>query len=95
MTTAVLTAEQLRTFGRDGFVVIRSLVGESLLAQLDEEVDNLIARKPPPVDKVGFHHHFELIPTLPVADRALRDSGVLSIAGELVAPLTIDQAFED
>ncbi len=90
----MLTTEQIRTFGHAGFVVLRSFVGESLLAELDEEVDDLITRKPAPVDKVGFHHYFEPIPTLPVADRVLRDSGVLAAAGGLVAPLAIDHAFD-
>ena len=57
-------------------------------------VDSLIGRKPAPADKVGAHHYFESPESLPVANRVLRQSGVLSLASELVAPLTIDLVYE-
>jgi hypothetical protein len=90
----MLTADQLCAFGRDGFIVARRCVAEPMLAELDEETDALIARQPAPQGKVGFHHYFEPPLSLPVADRVLRESRVLSLAGELVAPLAIDLAFD-
>lgn len=90
----MLSADQLRAFGRDGFLVVRGFLAEPLLAELNAEVDALIARKPAPEDKVGFHHYFEHPSSLPVADQVLRKSGVLSLAGELVAPFKIDHAFD-
>lgn len=90
----MLSIEQLKRFGRDGYVVVRNAVDESVVAELEAEVDALIDREPPPADKVGFHHYFEHPSRLPVADRALREAGVLSLAGELVAPLSIDLAFD-
>lgn len=90
----MLTADQLRTFGREGYVVVNDFVAEPVLAELADEADELIARKPAPLGKVGFHHYFESPPSLPVAERVLRESGVLSLAGELVAPLAIDLAFD-
>lgn len=90
----MLTAEQLRAFGHDGFLVVRRFVAEPLLAELAAEADALIAGRPAPVGTVGFHHYFEHPSALPVADRVLRDSGVLALAGELVAPLAIDLAFD-
>lgn len=90
----VLTVEQLGEFARDGFIVVPGVVDETVLVQLDAEVDALVERQPPPPDKVGFHHYFEHPSDLPVADRALRTAGVLALAGELVAPLSIDLAFD-
>ncbi len=89
-----LSAEQLRAFGRDGYLVVRDFVAESLLVELDAEVEALVGSKPPPDGKVGFHHYLEDPSSLPVADRVLRESGVLALAGELVAPHGIDHAFD-
>lgn len=90
----MLSTEEMRNFGSDGFVVVRGVVPEGVLAELDREVDALVAAAPPPPGKVGFHHYFEHPSRLPVAERALRDGGVLALAGELVAPLAIDLAFD-
>jgi len=90
----VLGNDELRAFGTDGYIVVRGVVAESDLVQLDHEVDDLVARKPPPAGKVGFHHYFEHPSSLPVSDRVLRESGVLSLANELVAPLSMDVAFD-
>lgn len=90
----MLTDEQLRAFGHDGYLVVRQVVAEPLLAELGAEADALITRRPAPEGTVGFHHYFEHPSTLPVARRVLRESGVLSLAGELVAPLAVDLAFD-
>jgi hypothetical protein len=90
----MLSDDQLRTFGVDGYLVVRGVVPEPVLAELDAEVDALIAGAPPPAGKVGFHHYFEHPSRLPVAERVLRSGGVLDLAGELVAPLAIDLAFD-
>lgn len=90
----MLSSEQLRAFGSDGYLVVRDVVGEPLLTELDAEADSLIRSKPPPEGKVGFHHYFEDPSSLPVADRVLRESGLLSLASELVAPLALDHAFD-
>ena len=88
------SVDQLRDFGRQGFLVLSAMIDEDVLVELDSEVDRLITRKPPPADKVGFHHYFEHPTDLPVADRALRLSGVQSLAEQLIAPLAIDLAFD-
>jgi len=90
----MLNNEQLQEFGRDGYLVVPAVVGEDVLVDLDTEVDELISRKPPPAGKVGFHHYFEHPTDLPVADRAFRHAGVQPLAEELVAPLSIDLAFD-
>ncbi len=90
----VLSDEQLRTFGHEGFVVVRGAVPEALLVELDAEVDDLIAARPAPAGKVGFHHYFEHPSALPISERVLREAAVLALAGELVAPLSIGLAFD-
>jgi hypothetical protein len=90
----MLSDAQLRTFASDGYLVVPRVVAEAVLADLDQEVDALIVDQPPPADKVGFHHYFEHPSRVPVAERALYESGVLALAGELVAPLSIDLAFD-
>lgn len=89
----MLCREEIARFGLDGYLVARNVVQERTLAELDREVDALVTGAPPPAGKTGFHHYFEHPSRLPVAERALRDD-VLGLAGELVAPLTIDLAFD-
>ncbi len=90
----VLGDDELCTFARDGYIVVPSVVDEAHLVELDREVDALVTRKAPPADKVGFHHYFEHPSELPSAQRALHEAGVIAVAGELVAPLAIDLAFD-
>jgi ectoine hydroxylase-related dioxygenase (phytanoyl-CoA dioxygenase family) len=88
----VLTAEQLRVFAADGFVLVRGAVPEHLLSAADLEIDALVAADPPPAGTVGQHFWFLPPARLPAADAALRASGALALAGGLVAPLTLDHA---
>jgi hypothetical protein len=86
----MLSAEQLRRFGEDGYLVVSDVVAESLLVGIDREVDALIAADPPPTETVGKHFWFLPPDRLPAADAGLRSSGALDIAGELVAPHALD-----
>lgn len=90
----MLSSDEIEVFGADGYLVVPGVVPEPLLAELDGEVAALVASQPPPEGKTGFHHYFEHPSNLPVAERALRDGGVFDLAGELVAPLAIDLAFD-
>lgn len=85
----VLTYNQLRQFARDGYVLLKGVVGESFLGAADAEIDELIAQTPPPKGTTGHHSHW---PTsgLPACEAALRGSGALDIANELVAPHSLD-----
>ena len=86
----MLSAEQLRRFGEDGYLIVPGVVAENLLVGIDREVDALIAADPPPPGTVGKHFWFLSPERLPAADAALRRSGALDIAGELVAPHAVD-----
>jgi hypothetical protein len=57
-----------------------------LLEAADAEIDELLTREPPPDGTVGKHFWFLPPAQLPCAHAALRDSGALEIAEELVAP---------
>ena len=90
----MLTDEQLRRFGEDGYLVVPGVVPEDLLVSVDQEIDGLVAADPPPAGTVGGHGWF-LPPTrLVAADAALRNSGALAVAAELVAPHALDHGLD-
>lgn len=90
----MLTDDQRRQFATDGFVVVPGVVDEAHLRAADAEIDELIARSPPPAGTVGSHFYFLPPDELPAADTALRDSGALALAETLVAPYHLDHALE-
>ena len=81
-----LTDDQLCEFGERGYLVIPSVIDETLLAVADAEIDALVAAEPPPPDTVGKHFWFLPPARLPAALAALDESGARSIAEELTAP---------
>jgi len=89
----MLTDEQRHLFATNGFVVVPGVVDHELLRSADAEVDELVARSPAPAGSVGPHFHFLRPDQLPAADAALRSSGALSLANELVAPHHLDHAL--
>ena len=90
----MLTEEQRRQFASDGYVLVPGVVDETLLRAADAEVDELVAGSPAPAGTVGAHFYFLPPDRLPAADAALRDSGALGVAGELVAPHHLDHALD-
>ncbi len=89
----MLSGEQLREFGTRGYVLVPGVVPEKLLAAVDREIDDLVAADPPPEGTVGKHFWFPRPDRLPAADSALRESGALDIAQELVAPHVLDHGL--
>jgi len=90
----MLTDAQRRRFAADGFLLLPGLVDEDLLAAADAEVDALVERAPAPEGTVGPHFHFLPPGELPAADAALRRSGALAAADELVAPNHLEHAHD-
>ena len=90
----MLTDEQRRQFASAGYVVVPGVVDESLLHAADAEIDELAVESPAPAGTVGPHFHFLPLDRLPAADAALRTSGALSLADELVAPHHLDHALD-
>jgi Phytanoyl-CoA dioxygenase (PhyH) len=82
----VLSDEQYLQFAEDGYLILPGAVREDLLAAADDEIDDVIASEPLPAGTVGPHFYFLPPGRLPAADAALRQSGGLQLAGELVAP---------
>lgn len=96
-TVGVVTTEMLRKFRDRGYVVVPGLVPEDLLVDADREIDELAAGPTPPGEGdggPGVNTWFLPPATLPAADAALRDSPALQAARDLVAPNTVDLAFD-
>lgn len=91
-----LSSDDLRQFARDGYIVMRGVVAEWLLAAADDEIDGLIAEVPPDegTGGPGTNAWFSPRARLPRSEAVLRRSPVLSIADQLVAPHHLDFAFD-
>src|SRR5262245_28717090 len=91
-----MTDDNLRQFASDGYLVLRELVPESLLAAADAEIDEFIAETEPDEGDRGAGQNawFPARSRLPRCDDVLRKSPALAIAQELVSPNTIDHAFD-
>lgn len=92
-----LTIDDLRHFASEGYLVLRGVVPEALLAGADAEIDAFIADvKPDEGDRgPGQNAWFTASNRLPRCDEVLRRSPALAIARELVAPNTLDHAHDD
>jgi hypothetical protein len=90
----VLSSEQLVRFAGDGYVVVPGVVSEDLLSAADAEIDQVIEQDPPPMATVGQHFYFLAAALLPAADAALRQSGAMALAEQLVTPDRLDHAFD-
>jgi hypothetical protein len=86
----MLTDDQLREFGRVGYLVVEQVVAEAFLAAADAEIDDLVAQEPAEEGTAGHHFYWRAPDGLPAAHAALRDSGALAVAGELTAPEPLD-----
>jgi hypothetical protein len=89
----VISDQQYRQFAADGYLVFPGAVTEDLLAAADDEIDAVIASDPPPAGTVGPHFYFLSPGRLPAADAALRQSGGLRLAGELVVPHVLEHGL--
>jgi ectoine hydroxylase-related dioxygenase (phytanoyl-CoA dioxygenase family) len=90
----VVSDVQLRQFAADGYLVVPCVVPEHLLAAADAEIDSIIGADPPAPETVGPHFYFLAPSRLPASDAALRRSGALTTAEELVAPHRLDHALD-
>lgn len=92
----LLTDADLRRFARDGYLVIPYVVSEPLLAAADTEVDALLDEVEPNEGTGGPGPNLWFPPParLPRCDAVLRESPVLAIAEQLVAPHSLDHAFD-
>lgn len=92
-----LTDEQLRQFASDGYLLVRNVVPEPLLAAADAEIDRFIADVAPDEGDRGPGQNawFTASNQLPRSDDVLRRSPALAMAKELVAPNALDHAHDD
>lgn len=91
-----LDDEDLWRFERDGYLVIPDVVPEPLLAAADEEIDALDGIVPPHEGDGGVGVNAWFLPRvqLPAGESVLRCSPALAIADEVVAPQSLDVAFD-
>lgn len=90
----MLSEDAIRNFAEDGYFVVRGAVAEEWLAAADPEIEEIISQDPPPEGTLGQHFYFVPPTQLPAADRALRLSGAMAAAEQLVQPLGLDHAFD-
>ncbi len=97
----ILSDDDLRTFGRLGWLLIPDIVDEELMAAADAEIDDFLRTRVPDMDggedkdgdAPGRHGWSYDADALPRCDDVLRRSGALEIAQELVAPYKLDHRF--
>ena len=91
-----LSEGDLRHFGQAGYLIVPDVVPEDLLRTADDEIDQLVKTVAPDEGSGGPGANLWFRPRaeLPGCDGALRGSGALDIANELVAPLELDHAFD-
>jgi hypothetical protein len=90
----VIGPVERQRFAEEGSLLIPGVVPEDLLAAVDAEVDAVVQFEPVPPGTVGPHFFFWHPQFLPAARAVLDESDVGRLAGELVAPLPIDLAFD-
>jgi ectoine hydroxylase-related dioxygenase (phytanoyl-CoA dioxygenase family) len=91
-----LTEGDLRRFALHGYLVVPNVVPEPLLAAADAEIDQLVAEVRPDegTGGPGPNLWFPPVGRLPRCDDVLRASPALAIAEGLVAPQSLDHAFD-
>ena len=92
-----MTPELLARFRDKGYLVVRDVVPEALMVDVDREIDAVEAGPTPPSEGdrgPGVNTWFLPPDTLPAAAAALRRSPVLKLAQELVVPNVLDLAFD-
>ena len=92
-SSMMLSVRQLIEFGTEGFIVVRGLVPEALLAAADQEIDELLEAEPCPEDVRGKQFYFKSPSTVVAADATLRDSAAMDLAEQLVAPHRLVHAY--
>lgn len=91
-----LDDDDLRRFDETGYLVVPNVVRDDLLKAADEEIDELLANVEPDQGDGGAGANLWFRPQaeLPKCEAALRTSGALDLANELVAPHELDHAFD-
>jgi ectoine hydroxylase-related dioxygenase (phytanoyl-CoA dioxygenase family) len=91
-----LSDDDISQFARDGYLVVPNVVPEPLLVAADLEIDRLVEEVAPTEGDGGPGPNLWFSPRsrLPRCDDVLRASPALEMAQELVAPLSLDHAFD-
>lgn len=86
----VISADQMRSFGERGYLVIPNVVPQPLIEAARRGVHDLMDRRPPPAAHRGFHFYWQSHPSDrdPLA-ATLHASRAMDVAASLVAPLAL------
>jgi len=89
-----LSNRELREFGLRGYVILRNVIPRANLTAASMEIDRLMNDQPPPTDHVG--HHFYWLSTLDGGPLTalFNKTPLRSLAQSLIAPGTIEIAFD-
>jgi hypothetical protein len=89
-----LSKRELREFGIRGYVILRNVIPPATLTAASMEIDRLVHDQPPPTDYVG--HHFYWLSTLDGGPLTalFNNTPLRSLAQSLIAPGTIEIAFD-
>jgi hypothetical protein len=82
----MLDDRQLRSFAREGYIVVPQVVAQQFLDSAAREIDKLIASQPPPHGHQGFHFYWHRLQNRDPFQMLLADSGTFAIAHYLVSP---------
>ena len=89
-----LSKRELREFGIRGYLILRNVIPPATLTAVSMEIDRLVNDQPPPTDHAG--QHFYWLSTLDGGPLAalFNKTPLCSLAQSLIAPGTIEIAFD-
>jgi len=92
---AAIGPDELERFGREGYLVLRGVVPEDLLAAADSEIDRVLEEVAPNEGDRGPGANLWFLPRsqLPACDQVLSQGGVLDLASAVVAQPVLELAF--
>src|SRR5260370_36183228 len=82
----MLDEGQLRSFGREGYIIVPKVVAQPLLDSAAREIDKIVAHQPPPHGHQGFHFYWHRLQNRDPFQTLLADSGTFAIAQSLISP---------
>ena len=82
---SLLTPDQLRAFGRDGYLIMPGLVPPDRVLAANAAIDTLLADRPPPAGTVGQHSYVEPPDAQPALLDLLTATPAYAIAEQLTA----------
>ena len=90
----MLTDDDLRSFGEDGYLLLHDVIDGELLEAIDADIDSVVDEKPPPPGTVGAYRYYKRPERIPAASDSFHRTSIPDLVGQLVAPYRAVLAFE-